>query len=105
MRNVNDSILWRLLDGSAAEWIGFAGAIVVVVVLICVIFRVRSWFREDEGPAAWSHEMLLQFRDLHREGDLTDTEFRSIKSRLLNEEEVSRKANTGTRQAQPARDD
>ena len=81
--DVKTSVLWKLLEGSPKEWLQFVGALAGIIVLVWLIVRMRLWFREDEGPAADVNEMLLQFRDLHRQGDLSDEEFRSIKSRLL----------------------
>lgn len=71
---------WMILNASLIEWIVL---LVSIIVLSWLIVRIRSRFREDEGPTAQDHELLLQFRDLHRQGDLTDGEFRSIKSRIM----------------------
>jgi len=96
----NTSLLWKLLDASLEQWIGFGAALVGVFILIWLVVRVRSRYREDEDPAGDAHEMLLQFRDLHRHGDLTDEEFRSIKSRLLGSLSADTKQRGGAVQAQ-----
>ena len=78
-----ESLLWKLLDASWYEWLALVATFFSVVVLIWLVIRVKTWYREDEDPAAQDHEMLVQFRDLHRQGDLSEEEFRSIKGRLI----------------------
>ena len=39
--------------------------------------------RENEDRHVDTSELLLQFSEMRREGDLTDDEFRSIKKRLV----------------------
>lgn len=61
------------------------GAALIAVLFVGVwgVIRIRSWFRDREDSDAGAHEMLIQLRDLHREGGLTDDEFRSIKGQLV----------------------
>jgi hypothetical protein len=47
-----------------------------------LIIRIRAQFREREDPAEEGHQMLMQMGELHREGGLSDEEYRSIKSKL-----------------------
>lgn len=74
-----DSTLQRLLQESVFVGIGL---ILAVAVLTWLIVRIRSWFREDEDPADDIHERLIQTREMHLEGHLSDAEFRSIQRRL-----------------------
>jgi len=64
----------------------FPAAVLVgsVVFLIWVALKIRSWFRESDGPAELPHEMLTQYREMRERGDLSEKEFRLIKSRLAN---------------------
>jgi len=56
---------------------------VAMVVAIVVTSWLRRRFRKDgTDPAARNRKMLLHYRDLHRQGDLSKSEFRSIKHRL-----------------------
>jgi hypothetical protein len=71
--------VWDFVGESFFAWIGLC---VALLILAGVVYRLRSWWREDAGRAVDSNELLTQFRELHREGDLTEEEFRSIKSRL-----------------------
>ncbi|HVV99926.1 MAG TPA: hypothetical protein VHB77_06285 [Planctomycetaceae bacterium] len=56
--------------------------VVALTVLIWAGLRIRAWFHEESGPAEAMHEMLVQYRELQREGKLTEEEYRSIKRRL-----------------------
>lgn len=61
------------------------GVIVVVSISAWLIFRMRARFREDSGRAEGKLEMLTQFREMHQQGELTEDEYRLIKSRLARE--------------------
>ncbi len=51
----------------------------LVVGGIYVIGRVRAFLRKPDAP---SSEWITKFRDLHAKGDLSDEEYRTIKSVL-----------------------
>lgn len=70
--------LWQVV-ASPAQWITI---VVVLGGLIGVIAWLRARFRDDDGPAEDSLELLSQFRELHQRGELSEDEFRSIKSQL-----------------------
>ena len=57
-------------------------ALLAIAVLIWLILRIRSWFFESEDSDEPLEEMLTQFRQLKREGELTDEEYRLISQRL-----------------------
>ncbi len=76
---------WQLLTklgGSLAPW---QWGVVVLVGSIGVwsLFQLRAWFREDDGRADGHLEMLTQFRDLHRQGGISEDEYRLIKCQLV----------------------
>lgn len=48
-----------------------------------LVLRIRSRYRDNEDPAAAEQLMLMQLRDLRRQGDLSENEYRSIKGRLV----------------------
>lgn len=87
MKRGLDSFIWKLLDSSGADLaklFGWCAAfLAALVVLIWGIVRVRSLYRDDDDPAAVDQSMLLGLGDLHRQGDLTESEYRSIKSQLI----------------------
>jgi len=57
--------------------------VITVSFLIWMILRIVGHFRENEDRHVDTSELLLQFSEMRREGDLTDDEFRSIKKRLV----------------------
>lgn len=79
---------WNLLRQYGGTMAGWQWAIMLVVGCVAVwsMFRLRAWFREDDGRADGNLEMLTQFRDLHRQGDLSEDEYRLIKSRLVRQQ-------------------
>lgn len=58
------------------------GIVVAMMVLAWGIHCIRSWYRGSDDPADNSDQILEQMRELHCEGDLSEEEFRSIKSQL-----------------------
>ena len=61
-----NSIVWKL-------------SAVFVVVALYVIGRIRAETVQQEPTAS---ELLSKFRDLHSKGELSDAEFRTIKTTL-----------------------
>ena len=64
-------------------WLQFLFAAACLVVLIWSIVRFISRVHEDLDPAESDQDMLNAISELRREGDLTEDEYRSIKSQLL----------------------
>jgi hypothetical protein len=54
----------------------------LIAVLAVAVYLIRSWLRDNDGPAASAHELLTEYRDLHLRGELSDEEFRIIKGRM-----------------------
>ncbi len=75
-----------LLKGSFWGWISFIFCLVAVIILIWLVVRVRTWLRDETGSTAGDVEMWKQLKDLKQQGHLSDEEFRSINSRVLNSE-------------------
>lgn len=72
----------RQLGGSLAPW-QWGLVVLVGSIGVWAMFRLRAWFREDDGRADDHLEMLTQFRDLHRQGGISEDEYRLIKSQLV----------------------
>lgn len=69
-----------LFEGTAAELVIWAAICAIVVAVgIYVIGRIRGLPAQQEPTA---HEMLSKFRELHSKGELSDSEFREIKTKL-----------------------
>jgi uncharacterized membrane protein len=63
--------------------------VALVVVGIYVIGRVRAGMRSKEPPA---NEWFTKFKELHAKGELSDEEYRTIKSMLA--ERLQRELNS-----------
>lgn len=84
-----DDILWNLLDGSPVEWGWFVGGLAGLAAVLWAFTRFAAWVRDDEDTAATGQMMLTDINELHRGGDLSDEEYRSIKGRLMEQLEES----------------
>lgn len=76
--------VWREF-GDQFQWADVAQAILAgcgLVALIWGTLRLRTWFREDSEPDVCDHELLSRLGELHREGELSEEEYRLIKGRL-----------------------
>ncbi len=62
--------------------IPLATTVTAIGLLAFAIYLIRSWLRDNDGPAASAHELLADYREMHRRGELSDEEFRIIKSRM-----------------------
>lgn len=79
------TVNWELLNryqGLASSGT-FLPVVVVIAVSAWLIIQFRAWFRENDGHDDDSLEMLSQFRDLRQQGELSEDEYRLIKSQLV----------------------
>ena len=74
MRNPSDALTQALIP--------LISTVAAIGVLAVVIYLIRSWLRENDGPAASDHELLGEYREMNRRGELSDEEFRIIKGRM-----------------------
>ncbi|MDA1233041.1 MAG: hypothetical protein O2856_19930 [Planctomycetota bacterium] len=65
------------------NWWQFLFATLCLVALIWSIVRLISRVHEDVDPAESDQDMLNAISEMRREGDLTEDEYRSIKSQLM----------------------
>ena len=56
--------------------------LLAITVLVWLILRLRSCFIESDDSDEPLEEMLTQFRQLKRDGELTEEEYRLISQRL-----------------------
>lgn len=75
--------LYDMLNWPLSSWMFFLAGLVGLIVLIWLVVRLIARVNEDSDPAEADRDMLLTLAELRREGDLTQEEFRSIKSRLI----------------------
>ncbi|QDT97943.1 hypothetical protein [Gimesia aquarii] len=85
----------ELFEGQVLGWILAA---FIISFLIWLTVRIVGRFRENEDRHVDTSELLLQFSEMRREGDLTDDEFRSIKKRLTDLPDKGLKENEATDQ-------
>jgi hypothetical protein len=88
----NREELSRVLN---ASWVWWAVLFVIVAVAAWLLFRVRARFRDHEDPAEDKRRLLMQMGEMHRQGGLSEEEFRSIKSRLIEPHDHSTRENQG----------
>ena len=70
----------ELFEGRAAETVIWVAVCAVgVAVAIYVFGKVRGWSAQQEPTAS---DLMSKFRDLHSRGQLSDAEFREIKTNL-----------------------
>jgi hypothetical protein len=62
---------------SAMPWLGVLTLVIAVAVI--ALRRLRERIGDDRAPPG---EMLSNFREMHQQGDLSDAEFRTIKTVL-----------------------
>jgi hypothetical protein len=73
---------WTALD---LPWWHWALAVLFVVCAgggVCVVLRVRKEWKE---PPASASDLMSNFRELRAEGELSEQEFRTIKTLLADE--------------------
>jgi uncharacterized membrane protein len=70
------------------EFLQTTTAHVVILVAVCVALGVVGFYVVDKvrrnlrTDTADSHDLLTNFRELHSQGDLSDDEYRTIKTML-----------------------
>ena len=64
------------------SWMAWFGLFALLAVAAWLVLRIRARFRDREDPTEGDHQMLMQMGELHRQGGLSDQEYRSIKSKL-----------------------
>jgi uncharacterized membrane protein len=68
---------WSLEPERLILWLAVLAAMIAVAAYL--IMKIRAKTLQREPPAS---EMLSKFRELHSRGELTDEEFRTIKTTL-----------------------
>ena len=65
------------------SWLVFAIVLIGLIIFVWVIVRLITRVTDDTDPAETDRQMLSTISELHRKGDLSQEEFRSIKGRLV----------------------
>ena len=75
-----NSIISKILTATLWEWLVL---VVVLIVLVRLVMWIKASLREDDDPSSIDHQMLVEITELQRQGEITETEYRSIKGRLV----------------------
>ena len=73
----------RAIPIGTDSWWTFAVVLIALIVFILLIARLVTRATEDSDPAETDRQMLTAVNDLHRKGDLSQEEFRSIQGQLV----------------------
>ena len=71
-----------LLSGSIAEWVGFIAVVVAIAGAVWIVARYRESLHGDTDPAETDAELIRRIREMRDRGEVSETEFRSLKSQL-----------------------
>lgn len=78
-------------------WLYVAIAAVVIVVLFGIILKIKEWMRPKGLAENSAEQLLMQFRSIHQQGDLSAEEYRSIRERLTKRSGESGRAEDASR--------
>ncbi len=81
MKRLNPQADWETFT-KGGGWIYFAIAAVVLVVLFAIVLKIREWLRPNGLAENSPEQLLMQFRDIHKQGDLSAEEYKNIRERL-----------------------
>ena len=80
-----------------------SGAAVVLVVLFAIVLKIKEWLRPNGLAENSPEQLLMQFRDIHKQGDLSADEYKNIRERLTKSSGQSGRA--GDTSSGPSADD
>ena len=64
-----------LIEVLKSSAVPLTGLLVFLLIAAWAVSRIRGRFRDREDRTAGTHQMLIQYRELHRNGDLSDEEY------------------------------
>ncbi|MEZ6129733.1 MAG: hypothetical protein R3C59_13705 [Planctomycetaceae bacterium] len=74
---------WKMPALPVDNWWFLAVVLVLLIIAIWLVARLTPSLTDDIDPAETHRQMLTAVRELHSQGELTAEEYRSIKSRLV----------------------
>lgn len=78
-------------------WLYVAIAAVVIMVLFGIVLKIKEWMRPKGLAENSPEELLMQFRGIHQQGDLSAEEYKSIRERLTKRSGESGRAGDASR--------
>lgn len=79
MREQKLQELQEFVNSNLGWWIA---AVVACFIASLLILKVRNWYHGGAGHADSETEILTRMREMHREGQISDDEYRSIKGQF-----------------------
>ena len=83
MKSTLVRILEHLLQGSLWEWAGLIGFVVLIGSAIWWINRYQASLRGGVDPAENDALLVRHLREMKERGEVSEEEYRSLKSRLV----------------------
>ena len=96
MKRVNPQVSWDKFTKDGG-WIYLAIAAVVLVALIAIVLKIKQWLQPSGLTDNSAEDMLLQFRNIHRQGDLSADEYQRIREQLTKKSGESGRAGDASR--------
>jgi hypothetical protein len=72
--------LVEFFQTSRGSWLALA---IVIVVMFGLLAWFTKWWRDEAIRQNSPEDLLLEFRNLHKQGELTSDEYRSVRERLV----------------------
>lgn len=102
MKRVNPQVNWDKFTKDGG-WIYFAVAAVVLVVLFAIVLKIKEWLQPTRLIENSPEQLLMQFRDIHKQGELSADEYKTIREHLTKKSGESGRA--GDASSGPSADD
>ncbi len=95
-KRVNPHADWEKFS-KGGGWLYFLVAAAVIMVLFGIVLKIKEWMRPKGLTENSPEQLLLQFRDIHQQGDLSASEYKSIRERLAKRSGESGRAGDASR--------
>lgn len=63
-------------------WVSLGLVVLALVVLLVLVMKIKDWMQPKGLMENSPEELLLQFRDIHKQGELSADEYKNIRERL-----------------------
>lgn len=63
-------------------WVSLGLVVLALAVLFFLVLKIKDWMRPKSLIENSPEELLLQFRDIHKQGELSADEYKTIRERL-----------------------
>jgi len=64
-------------------WIWAIVVVVLVLVLLLIVLKLREWLRKGALSESSPEQLLLEFRKIHSQGELSADEYKTIREQLF----------------------